>query len=219
MVRKKLPTELGLEVIDALGDELDISVDAYYAYESSLWDLRSCSLVCRDWLNRSRIHLFRAVYIRDREGLESLRFALKHHPELLGCVEALHIHSEEEVNITITSLLPRLPKLHVLGLWGNEGRDDEPKLNDLARKALGHSENITALYTNYKMFMAEASFLRLVAAFRSLSKIFLDGDLLAFPKDSPKLGRRLYKNIIGRKLPVRSIKMDTVSEMRLPRFL
>ena len=117
MVRKKLPAELGLGIIDALGDEHNLK---------SRWPslaqraLSSCALVCKEWLRTSRIHLFRVIYVQDPKGLESLRAAFSHHPELQACVRALHIHSDyfqSVANVAIISLIPPLPNIHILGLY------------------------------------------------------------------------------------------------------
>ena len=81
MVRKKLPAELGLRVIDALGDDHDLKErpTRYRTRTSSPHQaLSSCALVCKEWLRTSRIHLFRVIHVHDRKGLDSLMRVQKH---------------------------------------------------------------------------------------------------------------------------------------------
>ena len=102
MVQKKLPAELGLGVIDALGDEHDLKAQRISSAQRAL---SSCALVCKEWLHTSRIHLFRVIHVQNRRGLDSLRAAFSHHPELQACVSALHIYSDDSgiVNVAIIS--------------------------------------------------------------------------------------------------------------------
>ena len=128
MVRKKLPAELGFGVIDALGDEHDLKAEPQWPWTSSTHQaLSSCALVCKEWLRTSRIHLFRVIHVQDRKGLDSLRAAFSHHPELQACVSALHIYSDDSgiVNVAIISLVPLLPSVHVLVLFA--WHDDDSK--------------------------------------------------------------------------------------------
>ena len=168
MVRKTLPAELGLNVIDALGDQHDLKRrDTSPTHR----DLRSCALVCKDWLRLSRIHLFRVVSVQDRRELKSLRVAFAHHPELLACVHALHILPGMDVNVAVISLVPQLPNVHVLGLWFGDYSSKTPHLMHRALAMLKVSPKIDTLCTNYSKFMQEASFLRVVASLPSLYEL------------------------------------------------
>ena len=204
MPRNRLPGELGLSVISALGDELDISMDYWDAHMSTLWDLCSCALVCRDWLSLSRIHIFRAIYVRHRKGLDSLRDAFSRHSELQRCVKVLHIESNKESNVAILSLLPRLPNLCALGLWS----DGVVRLSHRTISALKLFTNITTLYTDYQSFISEASFLRVVSAIPSLSALLLKKGFMELDEGRSCSLKATYSNTLRRRSSVRSVQVS-----------
>ncbi|TBU23201.1 hypothetical protein BD311DRAFT_94547 [Dichomitus squalens] len=64
--RPSLPTETEENIIDLLWDDVHA--------------LRSCSLTCRAWLPRSRLHLLYAIILRNREHLIALQDILEKYP-------------------------------------------------------------------------------------------------------------------------------------------
>ena len=217
MVRKKLPAELGLRVIDALGDDHDLKErpTRYRTRTSSPHQaLSSCALVCKEWLRTSRIHLFRVIHVHDRKGLDSLRAAFAHHPELRACVSALHIHSEVVVNVAIISLVPSLPSVHVLGLYCGSQKDLH--LTQRALAVLTVSTKPTTLCTNYAGRMHEVGFLRLLASLPSLSELVYT---LSHRKVATREGphyysvRRTYANILRKRRSVRSMTVSNITRI------
>ena len=74
--------------------------------------LVSCALTCMLWLSRSRFNLFRTVYIRDFQDLNTLRFAFNSTPSLRNLVHAVHVDGGWLVLETaILVLAPILPNI------------------------------------------------------------------------------------------------------------
>ena len=214
MVRKKLPVELGLGVIDALGDEHDLKAKRISSAQRAL---SSCALVCKEWLHTSRIHLFRVIHVQDRKGLDSLRAAFAHHPELQACVSALHIRSDKVVNVAIISLVPLLPSVHVLGLFAQyDGSLKGLHLTQRALTVLKASPKLTTLCTNYVRGMNEEGFLRLVASLPSLSELVCTpSGGKAYTRDHSQHDpvRQTYANILSRRCSVRSMTVSYVTRI------
>ena len=216
MVRKKLPAELGLGVIDALGDEHDLKAERT---SSTHRDLSSCALVCKDWLRPSRRHLFRVIHVEKRKGLDSLRAAFSHHPELQACVSALHIRSDDSgiVNVAIISLVTLLPSVHVLGLFALYDYDSKDlHLTQRALTVLKVSQKLTTLCTNYFGGMQEEDFLRVVASLPSLSELVCTN----FGRYAPTRDRshhdpvrQTYANILSRRRSVRSMTVSSITRI------
>ena len=79
--------ELGLVVIDILGSE----ESEFLSHAHSLRALCSCALVCKDWLYRSRVNIYRTLYIQDSCGLESLERTFTMQPSLRTLVESIKL--------------------------------------------------------------------------------------------------------------------------------
>ena len=212
MVRKKLPAELGLGIIDALGDEQDLKTEWPSSTQRAL---SSCALVCKEWLRASRIRLFRVIHLQSRKGLDSLRAAFAHHPELQACVSALHIHSDDSlVDIAIISLVPLLPNVHVLGLfaWYHDIDPKELHHTQRALTALKVSPKLTTLCTNYVGQMYEESFLRIMASLPSLSELVCEPSITWFKVRSHSV-RQTYANILSRRHSVRSMTVSYITRI------
>ena len=210
MVRKKLPVELGLGVIDALGDEHDLKAQRISSAQRAL---SSCALVCKEWLHTSRIHLFRVIHVQNRRGLDSLRAAFAHHIELRACVSALHIHSVDSlVNVAIISLVPLLPSVHVLGIFARYyDWSKDLHLTQRALTVLKVSRKLITLCTNYVGKMHEEGFLRLVASLPSLSELVCtpsSGN--AYTRDHSHPARQTYANILSTRRSVRSMTVSYI---------
>ena len=215
MVRKKLPVELGLHVIGALGDEHDLNAQQVSTVH---WALSRCALVCKDWLPSSRKNLFRAIHVRNRKELDSFRATFRRHPELQACVSALHIHSDDSlVDIAIISLVPLLPSVHVLGLftWHHDLGSKELHLTQRALTALKVSPKLTTLCTNYVGKMYEESFLRIMASLPSLSELVCEPSGTWFNVRSHSV-RQAYANILSRRRSIRSMTVSHITRI-LPR--
>ena len=50
-----------------------------------------CALVCKDWIHRSRLYLFRSIYIRDKAGSDTLQATFRENPSFRHLVRALHV--------------------------------------------------------------------------------------------------------------------------------
>ena len=86
------PIDLPFELTDTILDHL--------RHDRS--SLRACSLVCSEWLNRSRRHLFRSVTIRDPSLLKSKVDFLISRPDVAAHVERLNILGGETTNLSLT---------------------------------------------------------------------------------------------------------------------
>ena len=122
MVKRPLPAELGLLVIDHIG--VDADEDYHDISEADyLRTLCICNLVCKDWIHRSRLHLFRSIYIEDKAGFNTLQTTFRKTPSFRYLVRAIHV----------TARLGRLDK------WGKE---EKPPLH----LALTRAEPIPRIY-------------------------------------------------------------------------
>lgn len=99
-----LPTEVEENAIDYCADDIAT--------------LRRCALTCRDWLPRSRIHLFSAIRLSTREDIHSLCDFLDAHPArrtlICSIIMAPTVSETRPAFLLETfpvQLLSRLPKL------------------------------------------------------------------------------------------------------------
>ena len=117
MSQTPLPTELGFNVIDHIGAEgarkYRGGSEAHY-----LRTLCICALICKDWLRRSRIHLFRTVYIGDENGLESLEQTLDAKPAFRDLIQAIKFTPGGYFNLVEISSIPIHRVLLLLGKIG-----------------------------------------------------------------------------------------------------
>ncbi|KAH9928037.1 uncharacterized protein BXZ73DRAFT_102542 [Epithele typhae] len=75
-----LPVEIWDTIIDVLGAE--------YEYES----VAVCARVCTQWLPRSRLNIWRELYLSTMDQLASVHHALERTPQLRGLVHSVHLH-------------------------------------------------------------------------------------------------------------------------------
>lgn len=87
MRRLTLWPEIGLLVIDHLGSEELWDIHIWDAYH--LRALARCARACKDWLHRSRVNLYRTIYVTDRDSIRSLRHAFAVNPSLSALVESV----------------------------------------------------------------------------------------------------------------------------------
>ena len=89
-----LPPELGLLVIDHLGSEEDEHPgDLWLEDAEHVHALRQCALTCRDWLHRSRLNLYRAIYLESRRGIRAARATLERYPAMRAAVRVLRVQN------------------------------------------------------------------------------------------------------------------------------
>ena len=91
MPPRTLPPELGLPVIDYLGSEENEYRPYSLTAQGHVHALRQCALVCKDWLHRSRLNLYRTIYVVDRRAWRAVRATLAQHPELRAVVRVLRV--------------------------------------------------------------------------------------------------------------------------------
>lgn len=133
--------ELGLVVIDILGSE--DSESEFLSHAHSLRALCNCALVCKDWLYRSRVNIYRTVYIQDTCGLESLERTFTMQPSLRTLVESIKLSQvgrmgEGEVPFYMVAMFIQSMSFPVIqGLEIRGARSDPPlPLPSLARACL-----------------------------------------------------------------------------------
>ncbi|KAH9928029.1 WD40-repeat-containing domain protein [Epithele typhae] len=103
-----VPVEIWEAVVDVLG--------AGHEFES----VAVCARVCTQWLPRSRLHIWREVYLNTIDQLASVRHALECTPQLRGLVASVHLHlfpapmhDPALFNSAPVVLLPYLPCVEV----------------------------------------------------------------------------------------------------------
>ena len=145
--------------------------------------LRQCALTCRDWLPRSRFHLFSAIRISTQEEIYSFCDLLDAHPERRPLVRSITMApgvSEKRqaclVGTFPISLLSRLPKLQG---WGLRSRlPDENRLNvsyhPTTLQLLRTSSPIVDLRLTALNFVSRYEFLRFVTSFTQLKHLQCD---------------------------------------------
>ncbi|KAJ3481794.1 hypothetical protein NLI96_g7416 [Meripilus lineatus] len=88
----KLPIEVCERVIDHLA--LSAHGQMWNSYVQAIQSrptLYACLLVCRDWVHRSQLHLFRCVELRTTRGAEAFLAILARHPQRAQLVQFLTI--------------------------------------------------------------------------------------------------------------------------------
>ena len=88
MPQTTLLPELGLCVIDHIGAEGARKHRCRYEVKY-LRTLCICALICKDWLHRSRVNLFRTVYVPDEDVLDSLEQTLDTKPMFRDLIQAI----------------------------------------------------------------------------------------------------------------------------------
>ena len=153
-----IPLELAEAVIDHLSD--------------SHPDLRACSLVCRHWLPRSRVHLFREIHFGKKEDLYSLTRLLKAEPTLPPLILSVtQSFSESEHNHVVPLLLltglPNLTAWRFIGPAASKLLDFKFNARSLSgfRK---YATNIQELHISNICFGSCAELGRLILSFVGL---------------------------------------------------
>lgn len=112
--RQSLPLEV-CEVIIGLVDAQRLQ-DSYCSFTIiKRKTLYSCALVCRDWVPKSRIHLFRSVGLNNRQQAGCFMTTVSTIPQLGEYVQALEISLRDDslyrIHQVLPPLLPRLAHL------------------------------------------------------------------------------------------------------------
>ena len=82
-----LPIEVCEHIIDALGNSpLDSGIDSAQARHAMF---QNCELVCRAWLSRARIQLFRQILLANYVSMQKFLVVLDANPWLGPCVEQI----------------------------------------------------------------------------------------------------------------------------------
>ncbi|KAI8976633.1 hypothetical protein BD414DRAFT_422849 [Trametes punicea] len=140
--------------------------------------LRSCALVCRQWLPASRYHLFQRILIASHSSFETL-VQVRDAPHIAPAYEnvrSLQLRDDKErpwLHLFPLLLFPdRFPRLFFLTM-GQFAWDKHP----LPRTFL-HSctqfRAVTTLNLSDGIFYSFAEFRRLVGAFKQLRRLFVD---------------------------------------------
>ena len=88
-MRKTLLPEIGLLVIDELGAEEDSQIEWKDAHH--IRALANCALTCKDWLHRSRINLYRSLYVHSNTSLPCLYSTFALHQFLRRLVQTVKV--------------------------------------------------------------------------------------------------------------------------------
>lgn len=104
------PTEVYEHIIDMLMLQFWDEEDSWRRIRPTL---ESCSLVCRAWEPRSRLHLVKMSCVTSRESLQTMIKSLRSSPKLAAHVRSFAIigGGEDQSWISTISLLPKLPNL------------------------------------------------------------------------------------------------------------
>ena len=88
-MRKTLLPEIGLLVIDQLAAEEDWQIKWEDAHH--IRALANCALTCKDWLHRSRINLYRSLYVHSNTSLPCLYSTFALHQFLRRLVQTVKV--------------------------------------------------------------------------------------------------------------------------------
>lgn len=166
-----MPMEMQESVIDQSADDI--------------LTLRHCALTCRDWLPRSRFHLFSAVRISTQQDIYSICDFLDAHPEHRTSVRSITMApsvAEKRpaclVGTFPISLISRLPQLHRWALRNDpsEGGSNQIKLSYHATtlRQLRTSSPIVDLSLKGSRFVSCYEFLRFITSFTRLKHLQCD---------------------------------------------
>ena len=169
-----LPVELEIQIIDEIGKEGDITIPR--ANARHLRTLSSCSLVCKSWLDSSRVHLFRFIYLRDVDDFhvlcEAFNSGSSHLKEL---VRGIHVEDNSVASRAATHLIPLLPNL---SFWRSASLKRSASLLTFTPRdqiSLKSHATITSLCLDSVVLDKSTSFLTILSSFPSLSVLRVMG--------------------------------------------
>ncbi|KAH9928999.1 uncharacterized protein BXZ73DRAFT_102155 [Epithele typhae] len=92
MRSRPVPTEVAERVLDDLGIQEDVRT------------LSTCARVCHSWVPRATFNLWHKVTIHGKNGLDSVRTALEHSPQLSRFIHAVRLEDEDPDDFPHTAL-------------------------------------------------------------------------------------------------------------------
>ena len=185
----RVPVELAEAIIDDLGSE-GRGVDYH------LRTLRSCALVCKTWLPRSRYHLFRSVHIETALQFKNICTSFHTSPSLQSLVECVAVSVEatrrgslEGENRPLDDsdvkrrafheaaavvLLPMLPNLRTYKLTGTKPfRQRQVYLSQISLACFSRFSSIRCLTLKNLMFSNGVKLMRLLGSLPYLQDLEL----------------------------------------------
>ena len=180
MWRPRLDDQIGLRVIDQLGAEGDFTTPHEHAHQ--LRALSACATVCKAWLERSRVHLYRTIHVRDLDDLDVLSHAFGQTPSLLSLVEAVHVRAEElsadewPALDLATNMITQLPNLRAWHYQGFSGASSLTISDDILER-FRTAPSLQALSLHDVKFNDPIDAVRLLSAFPSLTEFRCTGDV------------------------------------------
>lgn len=112
---KSLHQSLPLDIYEEIIDLVDVRpIRISHESFTSIWrkTLYSCALVCRDWLPKSRTHLFQRVSLNSDQQVDRFMTTVNTTPQLGEYVRALEISlHDDSINKVHRDLPPLLPNL------------------------------------------------------------------------------------------------------------
>ena len=168
--------EIGLLVIDELGSEE--RSETFFPGAYHLHALASCARTCKDWLHRSRVNLYRTIYITDRYSIKSLRHAFSTIPSLPALVETVkstdrtrrgdHVKLYEVVQF-ISEV--RIPRFKGITIHGEEKEDWSISVSNPRIRAALYTVPYSSLHTLGVSCIPVSRVLFLLRAFTSLNTL------------------------------------------------
>ena len=126
----ELPVEIWDHVIDIIADTY--GDDGFQLGDEARRELSSCFLVCRAWVPRCRLYLFREIDVISRDSLRSISTFLQKSPAFAGFVEKLNICAEgtdQSWVATVPLLLPNLSGLYTVSFTSLDFRQQHPRFS------------------------------------------------------------------------------------------
>ncbi|PIL25678.1 hypothetical protein GSI_11428 [Ganoderma sinense ZZ0214-1] len=161
----------------SLSTEIEENVIDYVYSVDDITTLLNCALTCRDWLPRSRIHLFSAIRLSTREDMYSFCDFLDTHLEfpmlIRSIIMAPNVFEKKPACLLETfpvQLLSRLPRLRGWALRNDLASDRERNISHhpIILRNLRRSSPVVDLDLESLKFASLTVFLRFITSFVQL---------------------------------------------------
>ena len=213
----RLPPEVCDAIISFVNEDAYSHGEAYRRYPTAT-GLYSCALVCRSWVTRARIHLFRIVIIDNRSASNFVASVTTHppHGSYVQRVELSRSRRSESTTSTtpvhngwiydfFNKVVPHLPNLTSIEFW------QLPILHPRFYICPPRVPSLTSLSLCHVTATSVGDVLRLISSYKCLKELYifqLEGQWGQFRNHHYHVGRRWSCN-----LRVLSIQRSTVGDI------
>lgn len=165
----RLPLEVCENVIDYVSFDSWTTVEFSQSYPTTSQSLHACTLVCRDWLPRARINLYRYIHLDSKHKTAQFVWTLSTRPPLGEYVDHLcidcftdHAGPNGWIYYDLRTLLPNIRKLEYRSL---------PTLHSIFAITISQFSTVRSLYLRDLVYQSFRETVHVVNALRHLEEL------------------------------------------------